>query len=110
MALRGGQLGLGSGLEHLPAAAQRLVELHAVEQQPGAAVVGAEPHRQARALRIEQRQQVDLAAVVERLRAAQRGFGGAGGGLQRSASAAARRASATSAFSTSSSARTMPSS
>ena len=72
-----GLRGLAIGLEHLPAAAQRLVELHAVEQQLGAAVVGADAHGQARALRIEQRQQVDLAAVVERLRAAQRRFGGA---------------------------------
>ena len=37
---------------------------------------------EARALRIEQRQQVDLAAVVQRLRAAQRRFGGRGRGLQ----------------------------
>ena len=50
-------------LEHLPAAAQRLVELHVVEQQAGAAVVGGQAHAQARALRVEQRQQVDLAAV-----------------------------------------------
>ena len=104
-----GGAGIGGGLEHLPAAAQRLVELHAVEQQPSAAVVGADAHRQARALRIEQRQQVDLPAVVERLRAAQRRFGGGGGGLQRLRPLPFDE-SATSAFSTSSSARTMPSS
>lgn len=101
--------GLRGRLEHLPAAAQRLVELHAVEQQPGLAVVGAEPHRQPRALRVEQRQQVDLSAVVQRLRTPQRRFGGRGGRLQR-LRALPPEDSATSAFSTSSSARTMPSS
>jgi hypothetical protein len=66
----------------LPAATERLVELHAVEEQLGAAVVRADAHREARALRIEQRQEVDLAAVVERLRAAERGFRGPGRRLQ----------------------------
>ena len=66
-------------------------------------------HGQACALRVEQRQQVDLAAVVERLRAAERRLGRAAARLQRFGRCA-RRASATSAFSTSSSARTIPSS
>ena len=102
--------GLGGGLERLPAAAERLVQLHAVEQQLRVAVVGADAHGQARALRIEQRQQIDLPAVVERLRAAERRVGRGGGALQRLRRAAVRRASATSAFSTSSSARTIASS
>jgi hypothetical protein len=72
----------GARLELLPSATERLVELHAVEEQLGAAVVRADAHREARALRIEQRQEIDLAAVVERLRAAERGFRGAGRRLQ----------------------------
>ena len=39
-------------------------------------------HGQPGALCVEQRQEVDLAAVVERLRAAERGFGGSRRALQ----------------------------
>ena len=62
---------------------------------------------EAHALRIEQWQQVDLPAIVEGLRAAQRRFGGGRSALQQLRRAAVRRPSATSVFSTSSSARTI---
>src|SRR6185436_19623206 len=45
------------GFEHLPAAAQRLVELDAVDEQLGIAVVRGEAHGEPRALRVEEREQ-----------------------------------------------------
>ena len=45
------------------------------------AVVGADAHGELRALGVEQRQQVDLAAVVQRLRAAERRIGGCRGAV-----------------------------
>ena len=44
--------------------------------------VAFDAHGQARALRVEQRQEIDLAAVVERLRTAERGFRRSRGALQ----------------------------
>ena len=55
----------GAGLERFPASPERLEELHGGEQQLCAAVVCVDPDVEARALRIEQRQEVDLTAVVE---------------------------------------------
>ncbi len=55
----------GALLERLPASPERLEELHGGEQQLRAAVVCVDPDGEARALRIEQRQEVDLTAVVE---------------------------------------------
>ena len=70
-----GLVGLGGRLERLPPTAERLEQAHALEQHVGLAVVGAEAGLQLGALRVEQRQQVDLAAVVERPRMAERGVG-----------------------------------
>ena len=74
--------GVGDGLEHLPAAAKRLVELDAVEQRLRVGIVRVDAYGQAHALRVEQRQQVDLPAVVQRLRAAECGVGRSGSALQ----------------------------
>ena len=62
----------GDGLEHLPAAAERLVQLHAVEQQ--LRVASLAPTRTARRTRCASRsgREVDLATVVQRLRTAER--------------------------------------
>ena len=64
----GGRSGIGDGLERLPATAERLVQLHAVEQQLRVGVVGSDAYGQLHALRVEERQEIDLAAVVQRLR------------------------------------------
>src|ERR1700675_4539401 len=63
--------GFGCRFEYLPSAAERLVEPHAVEQQFGVGVVCAELRGQSRTLRVEQRQKVDLPALVKQLRAAE---------------------------------------
>jgi hypothetical protein len=70
-----GRCGLYCRLEDLPSTTERLVESHAVEQQFSVGVVGAELHGQSRALRVEQWQKVDLAALVKQMRAAEPGVG-----------------------------------
>jgi hypothetical protein len=70
-----GRGGIGEGLECLPATAERLVQLDAVEQQLGVCVVGADAHGQSHTLRVEERQEIDLAPVVERLGATERRVG-----------------------------------
>ena len=71
----GGRSGIGDGLERLPATAERLVQLHAVEQQLRVRLIGGDSHDQLDALSVEQRQEIDLPAVVERLRVAKRRVG-----------------------------------
>ena len=52
----GGRSGVGARLERLPATAERLVQLHAVEQHLRVSLICGDPHDQPDALSVEQRQ------------------------------------------------------
>src|SRR4030095_14659390 len=77
-----GRLRRGGGLESLPASAERLEQIDRRKQQLRIALVRTDANAQARALRIEQRQQIDLPSVVQRLRTSERRVRRRGSGLQ----------------------------